>query len=112
MTYYESIAEDLKRAKEILERGKVGIDGEDAVFLSPALQERMKQVTGGTIYGADIYAAYKLLESFVMEIERLHLEMFINRSDVLLAHTAKEACHACGIPWTDPVTGIEYPVEK
>lgn len=69
MPYYDTIEEDLARARDILERGKTGYD---AIYLSPALQERMRQAIGGTIYGADVFAAYKLLESFVEEIERLH----------------------------------------
>lgn len=51
MPYYDTIDEDLARAKRILDNG--------------------------TIYGADIYAAYKLLESFVAEIERLNERLTI-----------------------------------
>jgi hypothetical protein len=66
MSYYPTIEEDLQRAKEILAKGRAeipkleGIEGPLTIRLS-----------GGTIDGADIYAAYKLLESFVTEIERL-----------------------------------------
>jgi hypothetical protein len=61
MPYYDTIDEDLARAKEILADG-----------VADAQQfEWMAQLSGGTIYGKDIYAAYKLLESFVAEIERL-----------------------------------------
>jgi hypothetical protein len=61
MTYYPTIEEDLARAKEILDRSARDI----TTFAN----------TGGeTLYSNDIYAAYKLLESFVDEIERLHVE--------------------------------------
>lgn len=42
MTYYPTLAEDIERAKQILARG---------------------------LFGADAYATYKLLESFVDAIE-------------------------------------------
>jgi hypothetical protein len=66
MSYYDTMDEDLQRAREILEKGKLPI--QDPAFpygiQNPGLEE-----TSGTIYGADIYAAYKLIESFVKEIE-------------------------------------------
>lgn len=52
MTYYETLDEDLNRARELLAKGKA------------------PEGTGGTIYGADVYAAYRLLESFVDAIGR------------------------------------------
>lgn len=64
MTYYDTIEEDLARAKEILRKGAA------AAEMSPDIHLHLE---GGTIYGADTYAAYKLLESFVAEIERLRL---------------------------------------
>jgi|KBSMisStandDraft_5_1062788.scaffolds.fasta_scaffold00317_23 hypothetical protein len=66
MTYYPTLAEDLTRAKEILERGKA----EHRLDLTMTLpRERVKALSGGTIYGGDTYAAYMLLESFVAAIE-------------------------------------------
>lgn len=63
MPYYDTMEEDVVRAKEILAKGKANpIEFPNLIA---------KGVTGGTIYGADTYAAYKLLESFVAEIERL-----------------------------------------
>lgn len=56
MPYYDTIEEDLARAKAILAKGEAA-HGRDVA---------------GTIYGGDIYAASKLLESFVTEIERVH----------------------------------------
>jgi hypothetical protein len=50
MTYYPTLAEDLQRAKEILDR------------------------TEGALFGADTYAVYKLLESFVEAIEQLQAD--------------------------------------
>lgn len=67
MPYYETIAQDLERAKDILERGAL-----HPADLPIALREERPYVAGGTIYGVDTYAAYKLLESFVTEIEDLH----------------------------------------
>jgi hypothetical protein len=64
MTYYPTIEEDLARAKKILETGKPDHDNS---LLPPEYQE----LAGGVIYGQDTYAAYKLLESFVAEIERM-----------------------------------------
>ena len=61
MSYYPTLAEDVARAKEILAKGR-GVRGWLAGIHG-----------GGTIYGADTYAAYKLLESFVAEIEQLRL---------------------------------------
>lgn len=73
MSYYKTIDEDLQRAKEILEKGKPA-PWETANF-SPEVIEAFRQGGLGTIYGADVYAAYKLLESFVAEIERLRWEV-------------------------------------
>jgi hypothetical protein len=88
MPYYPTIEEDLKRAKEILEKGKIDLKdfsamsrlheslGEDdaATFMAAVGRH------GGTIYGADTFAAYKLLESFVEEIERLQTEVKTSHS--------------------------------
>jgi hypothetical protein len=62
MSYYPTLDEDLARAKEILAKGKA------QPFM---LGDHLQIPDGGTIYGADTYAAYMLLESFVAEIERL-----------------------------------------
>lgn len=70
MPYYPTIEEDLARAKQILRAGKM-----DATELRGKFPDDMidKIIEGsGTIYGQDRYAAYKLLESFVAEIEKLH----------------------------------------
>jgi hypothetical protein len=62
MSYYPTIEEDLRRAKEILAKGK--------------------SATGdGAIFGGDVYAAYKLLESFVDEIERLQTDISLRDGD-------------------------------
>jgi hypothetical protein len=66
MPYYDTIDEDLKRAKHILERGCDRADG-----ASDSLRG-IETVRGGTIFASDIYAAYKLLESFVEHITYLH----------------------------------------
>ena len=67
MTYYPTIDEDLARAREILDKGKPAHD--EVAYLPEPM--RAAALEGGTIYGGDIYVAYKLLESFVAEIDRL-----------------------------------------
>jgi hypothetical protein len=63
MTYYPTLQEDLDRAKLLLEKGAPEpMQGIPGVPL---------HLTGGTIYAGDTFAAYKLLESFVQEIERM-----------------------------------------
>jgi hypothetical protein len=60
MPYYDTLSEDIARAKEILAKGRTE-------FHVPG----WPRVSGGTIYGADTYAAYRLLESFVEALEHL-----------------------------------------
>jgi hypothetical protein len=68
MTYYPTLDEDIARAKHIVERGRDRADGAyDSL-------RGIETVRGGTIYASDIYAAYKLLESFIEQIERLQAE--------------------------------------
>jgi len=86
MSYYDTLDDDLNRAKEILKTGKATPD-EFSPDLSPELREHMI-AQSGTIYGADTYAAYKLLESFVEEIER-------NRK-ALTAIAADDGCWSDG----------------
>jgi hypothetical protein len=62
MPYYETLAEDVARAKQILAEGRWSAD-------DPFYQILQRHITSGTIFGKDIYAAYKLLESFVAAIE-------------------------------------------
>ena len=69
MPYYPSIEEDLSRAKEILAKA-TPTAWEDANF-TPEVIEALRKANHGHISGGDTYAAYKLLESFVAEIERL-----------------------------------------
>lgn len=71
MSYYETIDEDIKRAREILEKGRGGIDILTIHHPDGTTHTQRGNLGEGAIYGADIYAAYKLLESFVAEIERL-----------------------------------------
>lgn len=74
MPYYPTIAEDLKAAEDILARGKLTDVTWDA-DLDVETRAAISRAQGGTIYGADTYAAYKLLESFVKEIPRLNAEL-------------------------------------
>jgi hypothetical protein len=69
MPYYDTLEEDLKRAKEILEKGKAQASDKPDWMTD----HQWAQISGnaGTIFGADVYAAYKLLESFVKEIGEL-----------------------------------------
>jgi hypothetical protein len=71
MSYYPTLDEDLARAKEILAKGKAAHD--EVAYLQESV--KAAALPGGAIYGADTYAAYKLLESFVAEIERLQREV-------------------------------------
>lgn len=68
MLYYDTIEEDLSRAKEILAKGNMPASGMSAA-IAAEIATRLRG--GGTIYGADTFAVYKLMESFVAEIERL-----------------------------------------
>lgn len=57
MPYYPTIEQDVERAKALLTKGR---------FVSSFAEgERIS----GTIFGADVYVAYKLLESFVAELD-------------------------------------------
>lgn len=69
MPYYPTLAEDVARAKEILDRGRADRDLQQIEGMDPALRAVMLRHSGGTIFGVDVYAAYKLLESFVAAIE-------------------------------------------
>lgn len=71
MSYYPTIDEDIERAKRILEVGKM--TEHELGSLKSLPEDRRKQIieNSGSIYIADSHAAYKLLESFVEEIERL-----------------------------------------
>ena len=70
MPYYPTLRQDVARAKQILAEGRASaetLDGIDApVIIS---------MEGGTIFGKDIYAAYKLLESFVEVIETMDVKV-------------------------------------
>jgi len=61
VSYYSTLDEDLARAKAILAKGKEE--------LPPDCNLAVTELT--MILPTDSYAAYKLLESFVAEIERL-----------------------------------------
>src|SRR5262245_36883727 len=81
MPYYDTIAEDLARAKAILDEGRghepgcpaIADDESDQVL--DDYQRCVCSRPGGTIYGKDTYAAYRLLESFVAAIERQREEL-------------------------------------
>lgn len=76
MPYYATVEEDLTRAREILEKGKLKVEDlqHEFITLSPAMLQRMVD-TSGHIYGGDNFAAYKLLESLVAEVERSQSEL-------------------------------------
>jgi hypothetical protein len=71
MPYYDTIEEDLARAKQILADGTPSM--EELRVISGLGEEHAAALMrlGGTIYGKDIYAAYQLLKSLVEEVERL-----------------------------------------
>jgi hypothetical protein len=62
MPYNRTLAEDVERAKAILEKGRPA--HEEVAYL-PTEALRAAALSGGTIYGGDVYVAYKLLQSFV-----------------------------------------------
>jgi hypothetical protein len=70
MPYYDTIGEDIERAKQILAKGKPDIDALQRLGFTP---ENLPTLVGGAIYGADAYAAYRLLESFVDQVESYQL---------------------------------------
>jgi hypothetical protein len=75
MSYYDTIEEDLARAKQILVDGAPSAEELRVTHgLGPKHAAQLAS-RSGTIYGKDTYAAYKLLESFVAEIERLRAEL-------------------------------------
>lgn len=74
MTYYPTLAEDVARAKEILAQGRAQLDTLETRF-TPAVAAALQEVAGGTIYGKDVFVAYKLLESFVEAIEGVGVEV-------------------------------------
>lgn len=70
MSYYPTIEEDLQRAKEILAKGDARREiVRDFPNLNDTDLQNLTRLAGGMINGADTYAAYKLLESFVAIIE-------------------------------------------
>ena len=71
MSYYDTLAEDITRAKEILDKGRVTRDIVESLPEAARPAARM----GGTIFGADVYAAYMLLESFVEAIETVGVKV-------------------------------------
>lgn len=70
MSYYNTLTEDIERAKVILDKGRVTT----TLDVRGTSDGRVNLETG-TIYGADIYAAYKLLESFVEAIETVGVKV-------------------------------------
>lgn len=95
MSYYPTIEEDIARAKQILEKGRPA--HEEVAYLPEPM--RVSALAGGTIYGADNYAAYKLLESFVarvQELERMNARLRTHA-------THKRGCPFASHPltWTD-----------
>lgn len=74
MTYYPTLREDIERAKEILAKGKAPLLVQVARHRHDAVEHDPSGL-GYTIYGADIYAAYKLLESFVKAVEVIGVDV-------------------------------------
>lgn len=104
MSYYDTLAEDITRAKEILERGRADRDMQQIEGMDPALREIMLRHSGGTIFGVDTYAAYKLLESFVAAIEQYagmlrfrSVNPFDHNVECLMCDEMGEHAESC--PW-------------
>jgi hypothetical protein len=66
MPYYETLQEDIDRAKQILAEGRAE---------APGIPELEGWKMGGTIYGKDTFAAYQLLASFVEVIEVIGVDV-------------------------------------
>jgi hypothetical protein len=95
MSYYQTLEEDVARAKELLEKGRLRVT-DLPVLISDELRAAML-TSGGHIYGADTYAAYKLLQSFVEVIEAVGPKV----CELALRHEQKRAtetitCPHCG----------------
>ena len=73
MTYYPTLAEDIARAKAIIDAGKPRLEQLQADV--PDIQRLTLLTSGGAILGADLYAAYQLLESFVEVIETIGVDV-------------------------------------
>jgi hypothetical protein len=87
MSYYPTIEEDLKRVAEILAKGDARREFvTDFPNLTESDRDNLMRMAGGTIYGADTYAAYKLLESLSEEVRRLQQMRMAARSLAELAH--------------------------
>jgi hypothetical protein len=105
MPYYPTLDEDVARAKEILAKGapcryRPDHNGECLDCDEPAEVHQLRQVAGGAaIYGADTYAAYKLLESFVEALEAVGPKV----AELALRHNARAARPSITCPfchWT------------
>lgn len=114
MPYLETLDADLARARQILEVGiadalddprypvgmgpcpSCGCHSRHAVGCTNDWSQRLP----ATIYGKDTYAAYKLLESFVEEIERLRREYSITH----ITWNAEGVRVVNGVPDTRPDT--------
>lgn len=74
MPYYETLRQDIERAKEILAKGQVQPEVRD---LPAPVRDVLAahDVKHGTIYGADVFAAYMLLASFVEVIETMDVKV-------------------------------------
>lgn len=93
MSYYPTIEEDLQRAKAILAKATPG--------------------EGAAIYGGDTFAAYKLLESFVEEIEDYErsFELY-HRASMALMHVYKRAHSMPENVWPDAAAVSEWAAEE
>lgn len=78
--HYDTIAEDLQRAKDILKSGGL-TEFDIPQAMDPEIRKRWLE-TGGTIFSGDIYAARQILKSFIEEIERLHAYIKDVRDDL------------------------------
>jgi len=68
-----TLPDDLARARELLDKGRARADA--LATLRPQVRELSILKKGGVIDYGDIYAAYRLLESFVNEIAALNDEI-------------------------------------
>ena len=103
MTYYNTLAEDITRAKEILAKGKADWDALMA-DVPPEVRDRMRASGPGAIFAGDTHAAYRLLESLVAAIEQYagmlrfrQVNPFDHNVECLMCDEMGEHAESC--PW-------------
>lgn len=95
MTYYRTLAEDVQRAREIIDRGKAEIPESIAEQMPDVQREAMRARLGGAVIGADTFAAWHLLRTFVEVCEAIDIGV-IKTAMRAHARSAQCECRTCG----------------